>query len=249
MTLPLSPLRAFTLAAAVAACGGGDERAETPKPRPDAELPQPPEATDDAEDEPAPSASVAPGPPDPIQRVSRAMFPSDLDPRRGRIGWIPSRKAFLIAEGTRDETTRSSLSLVIATEKDADRKVIEICAPADCATDAGRTKLDAVLRAESLGETIALEPILFPFPLPPNHPVTIGALAAHVRWNKDHLDLGRKQKLVRLPTVPSSGPDKPQPVAVVASPDGSLLAFTYSLGTSGGANAPTKTAVYKVPAL
>jgi hypothetical protein len=238
----------FLLVTLVAACKSGDRDASEPQAEP--RLPPMPTAAAEpsASEAPSAAASAKPGPPDPIIRVGRSMFPDDLDPRRARVGWLPSKKAFVIAEGTRDESTRSSLSLVIATEDEASRKTLEICIAAECGGPKAREKLDQVLRAENLGEMIALEPILFPFPLPPSHPVTIGALAAHVRWNKDHLDLGRKQKLVPLPKVPPADAGKPSPVSVVASPDGSLLALTYALGEPGP-NAPTKTAVYKVPKL
>lgn len=242
-------LAVVVVALAVLACSSGERDAARPKSEP---LPALPSSTaeESASAEPSASASATAGPPDPFVRVGRSMFPDDLDPRRARVGWLPSKKAFVLAEGTRDETTRSSLSLVIASEDPASQKTLEVCSVQECGTPSAREKLDKVLRAENLGEMIALEPIVFPFPLPPNHPVTIGALAAHVRWNKDHLDLGRKQKLARLPTVPSSGPaDKPIPISIVASPDGSLLALTYAVGEAGGINAPTKTAVYKVPKL
>lgn len=231
----------------VVACSSSD-RGDVAEPKHEPRLPPPPTADASASSAPTAAASAEAGPPDPIIRVGRSMFPDDLDPRRARVGWLPSKKAFVIAEGTRDETTRSSLSLVIATEDEASRKTLEICSAAECGGPKAREKLDQVLRTESLGEMIALEPILFPFPLPPSHPVTIGALAAHVRWNRDHLDLGRKQKLVPLPKVPPSDLGKPSPVSVVASPDGALLALTYALGDPGP-NAPTKTAIYKVPKL
>ncbi|NUO52958.1 MAG: hypothetical protein HOV80_29275 [Polyangiaceae bacterium] len=248
MKLTIRQLTVLATVLATACSSGARDDVEEPKPEP--RLPLPPTATAaaSASAEPSAAASAKPGPPDPFIRVGRSMFPDDLDPRRARVGWLPSKKAFVIAEGTRDETTRSSLSLVIATEDEASRKSFDICIAAECGGPKAREKLDQVLRAENLSEMIALEPIVFPFPLPPSHPVTIGALAAHVRWNKDHLDLGRKQKLVPLPKVPPSDVGKPSPVSVVASPDGSMLALTYALGDPGP-NAPTKTAVYKVPKL
>lgn len=156
-----------------------------------------------------------------------------------------SKKAFVYATGVRDETKRSSLSLVVASTDAATQRTIEVCTAAECATDAGRAKLDEVLRKEGLAEAMVLQPILFPFP--PKE-VIVGAIAAQARWVKDHLEIVRKAKVQKLAPIEASDRASATPVAVTASPDGSTLVFTYAVGKSGDPNAVTKSVVYAVPA-
>ncbi len=234
--------------ASLVACGGADERPRS-EPLP---LPVMPERSLDSEAAPLDTATAAPtasaGPPDPYPRVARAMFPADLDPRRARVAWLPSKKAFLYADGKRDADNRSSLGLVIAGADPKASQTIDVCAADVCSTDAGRQKLDAALRGAGLDEAIVLESHLFPFPPGSKADVTAGALAARVRWVRDHLEIVRKQQVSKLPPVDAA--DRPQavPVSIAVAPDGSLLALTYAVGKPSDPNAPTKTVVQVVPA-
>ncbi len=233
---------------AAAACS-----ADRPEPRP--ALPVPtfvaPAATASASaPAPAPTASAEQGPPDPLPRIARAMFPEGLDPNTARCGWLPSKKAFLLAEGSQEDLTGGSLALVIAPEKDADRRAIPICAAGDCGGAPARAALIKALRDNDLSETIVLDAI--DFPDPPKQEVVVGSLAARVVWSKDHLQIVRKGAAPqRLPAVSASPPYKPEPISVVASPDGSMMAFTYGLDpgkkAAEGYSAPTRTVIYRVP--
>lgn len=223
------------------ACGGASEHPE-PKPPP---LPVLPQVTAEPPPSSAPAvmaaASAEPGPPDVVPRIARSMFPADLDPARARVGWLPTTQAFVYATGVRDGTKRSSLTLVVASEDAAAKRSVEVCDAGACATDAGRAKLEQVIREGGLVDMMVLEPILFPFP--PKE-VTVGAIAAQVRWVRDHLEIVRKARPERLAPIEAADRATAMPVSVTASPDGAKLLLSYSVGKQPDPNAAMKSVVY-----
>lgn len=238
---------AVAVLAVLGACGGSKEGPEAAAPPPLPTWSARPAASAVAEPAPQTSASAQapePGPPDPVPRIMRSMFPADLDPARARVGWIPAKKAFVYATGVRDETKRSSLTLVVASTDAATRRSIDVCAPADCPADKGRAELDRVLRSEGLTDMIVIEPILFPFP--PKE-VTVGAIAAQIRWAKDHLEVVRKVKVQKLAPIEAADRPTAQPISVAASPGGEAFVFSYSVGKQPDPNAAMKSVVYAVP--
>jgi hypothetical protein len=234
------------VAALLVACSSGEKRPRS-EPQPLPTMPEPSEGADAPADPGSAEPAASAGPPDPYPRIARAMFPADLDPRRARVAWLPSQKAFLYAGGQRDAENRSSLTLVVAGTDPKAARTIEVCAADVCPTEAGRSKLDAALRGAGLEEAIVLESLQFPFPPEPKHEVTAGALAARVRWAKDHLQVVRKQKVAKLPPIEAADRAQALPVSIAVAPNGSLLAFTYAVGKPGDPNAPIKTIVQAVP--
>ncbi|MBL8742930.1 MAG: hypothetical protein JNK04_17595, partial [Myxococcales bacterium] len=224
---------------------GPDTTERTSKPKAKASA----SAEAETEDEPAMSAEEQ----NQIRRAERVAARL-LD---GKVGWLPSKKAFLVLTAFSEEGTGTGTTAELLVERPDPNAPNEdgetsLCEPgAACDGDPDellRAATDWVLDTGA-DSAVILEPVSFSAAAPS---ADIGAIGGKLVWARDHLDVVRPKKApASLPKLQVEKEWTIKPIAAAPSPAGDLVLVLFDMDPgkkySEGFNAFVETRLYKVP--
>ncbi|HZO15874.1 MAG TPA: hypothetical protein VFB62_21520 [Polyangiaceae bacterium] len=188
----------------------------------------PPAAEPDSAPEPAEAPPPEPKPADKPAGTTEESAPDPAKPEGlahilldGGVAWLAATNQAVGIEDVQQEGTGNGMQAVIVGDK-GKRDVIELCAPTDCDSKKGtlEKKLADELRKRSVSGAVVLKQTEWSASA---KELELPGAETKLSWNKNQMQVAHKGKPGKPMTVKVTPPHKAAPIAVYATPDGTVI--------------------------